>query len=37
MLNDRVGVASYPDPDWKDPEVMRGHADEFWRRLEAIV
>jgi glycosyltransferase involved in cell wall biosynthesis len=37
VLNDRVGVASYPKPDWNDPEVVRGHPDEFWRQLEALV
>jgi glycosyltransferase involved in cell wall biosynthesis len=34
VLNDRVGVASYPSEDWRDPEVVRRNADRFWEEFE---
>lgn len=36
VLNDRVGVASYPREEWTDPEVVRGNASRFWEEFEAV-
>jgi glycosyltransferase involved in cell wall biosynthesis len=35
VTNDRVGVTTYPDEDWRDPGVVRGNPDRFWDELEA--
>lgn len=35
VLNDRVGVASYPDPaQWRDPKQVAGNLDRFWDDFE---
>jgi glycosyltransferase involved in cell wall biosynthesis len=34
-LNERVGVTSYPDADWRDPERVRHNGARFWDDLEA--
>lgn len=34
VLNDRVGVASYPREVWTDPEVVRTATDRFWEDFE---
>jgi glycosyltransferase involved in cell wall biosynthesis len=35
VTNDRVGVTTYPDEDWRDPSVVRGNPDRFWDEFEA--
>jgi glycosyltransferase involved in cell wall biosynthesis len=35
VLNERVGVTSYPDADWRDPDRVRGNGVRFWADLEA--
>jgi glycosyltransferase involved in cell wall biosynthesis len=34
VLNERVGVASYPRELWTDPDVVRENPARFWRELE---
>lgn len=34
VLNDRVGVASYPRELWTDPEQIRQSPDRFWNDFE---
>lgn len=35
ILNDRVGVASYPKEDWTDPATIRRATSRFWEEFEA--
>jgi glycosyltransferase involved in cell wall biosynthesis len=35
VTNERVGITTYPDEDWRDPRVVRGNPDRFWDELEA--
>ncbi len=35
VMNDRVGVASYPREDWTDPDTIRRAPDRFWDDFEA--
>jgi glycosyltransferase involved in cell wall biosynthesis len=37
VLNDRVGVLSFPDSEWRDPEVVSRNGQRFWEDLEACV
>jgi glycosyltransferase involved in cell wall biosynthesis len=37
VLNERVGVASYPEAEWSDPDVVRRHPVRFWEDVEAAV
>lgn len=35
VMNDRVGVASYPREDWTDRETIRRAPERFWEDFEA--
>jgi glycosyltransferase involved in cell wall biosynthesis len=35
-LNDRVGVRSFPESDWRDPAALEANADRYWQELEAV-
>jgi hypothetical protein len=37
VLNERVGVTSYEDEDWRDPSRVRVNAELFWSELEAAL
>jgi glycosyltransferase involved in cell wall biosynthesis len=35
VLNDRVGVTSYPDAEWRDPRELSRSLERFWDDFEA--
>lgn len=35
VLNERVGVATYPRHEWTNADFIRGNGDRFWNDLEA--
>jgi glycosyltransferase involved in cell wall biosynthesis len=37
ILNERVGVTSYPESDWRDPARVGRNAERFWCDLEAVA
>lgn len=37
VVNDRVGVRSYPPEDWTDPQVVQSNSSRFWREMEAAI
>ncbi|TMK98002.1 MAG: glycosyltransferase [Actinobacteria bacterium] len=37
VLNDRVGVTSYPPRDWQDPTRVGANAERFWSDLERTL
>ena len=37
VTNERVGVTSYPKPDWADPVVIEGNGERFWIDFEGAV
>ncbi len=37
VLNDHVGVTSYEDADWRDPQRVVSNASRFWADLERVL
>jgi glycosyltransferase involved in cell wall biosynthesis len=37
VVNDRVGIASFPREEWTDPAVVARALDRFWTEFEAAV
>jgi glycosyltransferase involved in cell wall biosynthesis len=37
VTNERVGVASYPDEEWRSAAAVRGNPARFWDDLEAVA
>ncbi len=37
VLNERVGIASFPETQWSDPAVVAGALDRFWEEFEEAV
>ena len=37
ITNERVGAMSYPEVHRRDPDVVRGHPERFWRDFERVV
>jgi glycosyltransferase involved in cell wall biosynthesis len=35
VTNERVGVTTYPDEDWRNPDVVHRNPDRFWDEFEA--
>jgi glycosyltransferase involved in cell wall biosynthesis len=37
VTNERVGVTSFPTPEWTDPAVIRRNGERFWIEFERAV
>lgn len=37
VTNERVGVTTFPKPDWTDPAVIEGNGEGFWIDFEGAV
>jgi glycosyltransferase involved in cell wall biosynthesis len=37
ITNERVGVTTFPKPDWTDPAVIEGNGERFWIDFEGAV
>jgi glycosyltransferase involved in cell wall biosynthesis len=37
VTNERVGVTTFPEPDWTDPAMIEGNGERFWIEFEGAV